>query len=148
MLRLDRRASPKLRPTRREVPFHSSIVSRTRWVMTAGSSSKANNTDRSKPCGPVMTTRTPPRNGSAAIHPSYCSLPMLLVRTEMLPTGRDQVYELKFDGFRAQAIKSAGTANLRSRNNKDFNARYPVIAKALSGMPDDTVIDREVVALD
>jgi ATP-dependent DNA ligase len=74
--------------------------------------------------------------------------PMLLLRTGMLPTGRDQVYELKFDGFRAEAIKSAGTVNLRSRNNKDFNARYPAIAKALSGMPDDTVVDGEVVALD
>lgn len=73
---------------------------------------------------------------------------MLLLRTEVLPTGRDQVYELKFDGFRAEAIKSAGTVYLRSRNNKDFNARYPAIAKALSGMPDDTVIDGEVVALE
>src|SRR6516225_7016712 len=45
--------------------------------MTAGSSSKANNTVRSKPCGPVMTTRNPPLNGSAAIHPSYCSLTCL-----------------------------------------------------------------------
>jgi len=47
--------------------------------------------------------------------------PMLLLRTEVLPTGRDQVYELKFDGFRAEAIKSAGTVYLRSRNNKDFS---------------------------
>jgi ATP-dependent DNA ligase len=37
---------------------------------------------------------------------------------------------------------------LRSRNDKDFNVRYPVIAKALASMPDDTVIDGEVVALD
>jgi DNA ligase D-like protein (predicted ligase) len=74
--------------------------------------------------------------------------PMLLLRTEVLPSGKDQVYELKFDGFRAEAIKSAGTVYLRSRNNKDFNARYPAIAKALSGMPDDTVIDGEVVALE
>jgi hypothetical protein len=56
---------------------YSSIVSRTRAVMTAGSSSKANNTVRSKPCGPVITTRTSLRNGSAAIHPSYCSLTCL-----------------------------------------------------------------------
>jgi ATP-dependent DNA ligase len=36
----------------------------------------------------------------------------------------------------------------RSRNNKDFNSRYPVLVRALEGMPDETVIDGEVVALD
>ena len=43
---------------------------------------------------------------------------------------------------------AAGTFNLRSRNDNDFNVRYPVIAKALASMPDDTVIDGEIVALD
>ena len=37
---------------------------------------------------------------------------------------------------------------LRSRNDNDFNTRYPGIAKALGAMPDNTVIDGEVVALD
>src|SRR5260370_3105635 len=56
--------------------------------------------------------------------------------------------ELKFDGYRALAIKMAGKVHLRSRNDNDFNAPYPSIVKALSPMPDDTVIDGEVVALD
>jgi bifunctional non-homologous end joining protein LigD len=66
----------------------------------------------------------------------------------MLPKTGDQIYELKFDGFRAEAIKTDGTVLLRSRNNKDFNGRYPSIASALAAMPDETVIDREIVALD
>jgi DNA ligase D-like protein (predicted ligase) len=74
--------------------------------------------------------------------------PMLLLRTEKLPEGPNWAYELKFDGYRALAIKSGGKVHLRSRNDNDFNARYPGIVKALAPMPDDTVIDGEVVALD
>lgn len=74
--------------------------------------------------------------------------PMLLLRTERLPEGPDWIVELKLDGYRALAIKSAGKVRLRSRNDNDFNTRYPGIVKALASMPDETVIDGEVVALD
>jgi bifunctional non-homologous end joining protein LigD len=74
--------------------------------------------------------------------------PMLLLRTERLPEGSDWLLELKLDGYRAVAIKAAGKLHLRSRNDNDFNSRYPGIVKALAGMPDETVLDGEVVALD
>ena len=74
--------------------------------------------------------------------------PMLLLRTTELPEGDDWMYEVKLDGFRALAIKTSGSVQLRSRNNNDFNGRYPSIVQALANMPDDTVIDGEIVALD
>src|SRR5580704_2928145 len=74
--------------------------------------------------------------------------PMLLLRTDKLPEGPEWVFELKFDGYRALAIKSGGKVQLRSRNDNDFSSRYLGIVKALAAMPDETVIDGEVVALD
>jgi DNA ligase D-like protein (predicted ligase) len=74
--------------------------------------------------------------------------PMLLLRTERLPEGIEWLYELKLDGYRALALKSGGRVQLRSRNDYDFTARYPSLVKALGSMPDETVIDGEIVALD
>jgi DNA ligase D-like protein (predicted ligase) len=74
--------------------------------------------------------------------------PMLLLRKERLPEGPGWLYEVKLDGYRALAIKSDGTLQLRSRNDNVFNSRYPAIAKALLALPDETVVDGEVVALD
>jgi ATP-dependent DNA ligase len=36
---------------------------------------------------------------------------------------------------------------LRSRHDNDFSTRYPRIAKALTAMPEESVIDGEIVAL-
>lgn len=74
--------------------------------------------------------------------------PMLLLRTDKLPEGPEWLMELKLDGYRALAIKSGGRVQLRSRNDNDFNSRYSGLGKALASMPDETVIDGEVVALD
>jgi len=74
--------------------------------------------------------------------------PMLLQRTERLPEGSDWLYELKLDGYRALAIKAGGKLRVRSRNDNDFSVRYPSIANALAALPDETVIDGELVALD
>jgi ATP-dependent DNA ligase len=57
-------------------------------------------------------------------------------------------YELKLDGYRAIGVKTGGTVRLRSRNDKDFAQKYPGIARALAALPDDTVVDGEVVPLD
>jgi bifunctional non-homologous end joining protein LigD len=65
-----------------------------------------------------------------------------------MPEGPDLQYEIKFDGYLGLAMKSGGKVQLRSRNDNDFNVRYPGIVKALAAMPNETVIDGEVVALD
>ena len=75
--------------------------------------------------------------------------PMLLLKTERLPDDSTRwLYQLKVDGFRAIAFKSHNKVYIRSRNDKDFASRYPSIAKALSALPDETMIDGEIVAFD
>jgi bifunctional non-homologous end joining protein LigD len=75
--------------------------------------------------------------------------PMLLLRTEKLPDDLARwQYQLKFDGYRAVAFKAGGTVHLRSRNDNDFTARYPSVVRGLATMPDETVLDGEIVALD
>jgi len=74
--------------------------------------------------------------------------PMLLLRTDSLPSGENWLYELKLDGYRAIAFKRNGVVCLRSRNDNDFNIRYPQVVAALKLLPDNTVIDGEVVAFD
>src|SRR4051794_16338059 len=73
---------------------------------------------------------------------------MLLLRTEKLPEGNQWLYELKHDGYRGIAYKTGGKLYLRSRNDNDFNLRYPTIAKALSALPNETTVDGEIVAFD
>src|SRR4051812_11436517 len=73
---------------------------------------------------------------------------MLPLRTGKLPDGDEWLYELKHDGYRGIAYKTGGKLYLRSRNNNDFNLRYPTIANALSALPNETVVDGEIVAFD
>src|SRR5207302_10375328 len=74
--------------------------------------------------------------------------PMLLLRTDSLPSGEQWLYELKLDGYRAIAFRRNRDVSLRSRNDNDFNVRYPSVVKALAKLPDNTVIDGEIVAFD
>ena len=74
--------------------------------------------------------------------------PMLLLRTDSLPNDGDRwEYQLKLDGYRAIAFKTGGKAFLRSRNDNDFSIRYSAVMKGLAKLPNETVIDGELVAL-
>jgi DNA ligase D-like protein (predicted ligase) len=65
-----------------------------------------------------------------------------------LPTGQGWLYEIKLDGWRLESVKTGGKVMLYSRRGKSFNSQFSEIANALIYLPDETVIDGEVVAID
>lgn len=66
-----------------------------------------------------------------------------------LPSGDPWVYEIKFDGVRALAIKHNRSVDLLSRNHKSLDQKYPGVVRAISNLKCKSIIlDGEVVALD
>jgi DNA ligase D-like protein (predicted ligase) len=64
-----------------------------------------------------------------------------------LPEGPEWTYEIKLDGYRIEVVRSGREATLYSRRQKVLNQKFPYIAAALRNLPEDTVIDGEVVAI-
>jgi bifunctional non-homologous end joining protein LigD len=75
--------------------------------------------------------------------------PMAALLVEALPTGDEWLYEAKFDGYRALAMKDGASVRLLSRRGNDLTASYPVIQKAVKALETKSaVIDGEIVAFD
>jgi len=74
--------------------------------------------------------------------------PMECLPVEKIPQGAGWTYELKLDGYRLEAVKTSGKVSLYSRRGHDHTQRFDYIAHALKSLPDETVIDGELVALD
>ncbi len=75
--------------------------------------------------------------------------PMKPKLVETPPAQGDWVYELKFDGIRALALKRGGKVKLISRNENDLTKKFEEVAAAIAALPcEECVIDGEVVALD
>ncbi|MEW6155928.1 MAG: non-homologous end-joining DNA ligase, partial [Verrucomicrobiota bacterium] len=73
--------------------------------------------------------------------------PMKALLKEDLPKGNQWLYEIKFDGYRAIAVKSGEKIQLISRNGKPLD--YPEITSAIENLPArEAVLDGEIVAVD
>lgn len=62
--------------------------------------------------------------------------------------GRETFTVVLAEVVNALAIKTGDGLLLRSRNNNEFSARYPAVTKVLGALPDETVVDGEIVATD
>jgi bifunctional non-homologous end joining protein LigD len=74
--------------------------------------------------------------------------PMKAKLTAAPPPG-NWLYEIKFDGWRALALKGGSQSRLLSRNEKDLGAKFPEIMEAIASLEArDAIMDGEIVALD
>ena len=85
-----------------------------------------------------------PRRGEARpafVEPQLCEL------VERPPSGAGWAHEVKFDGYRLQAVVADGEARLLTRKGLDWTERFPEIARACARLADG-VYDGEACALD
>jgi bifunctional non-homologous end joining protein LigD len=74
--------------------------------------------------------------------------PMKALVVRDLPAG-DWLYEMKFNGYRALALKTAEDLRLISRNGINFGDDYPQLIDALKSLSvKQAIIDGEIAALD
>lgn len=127
------RGSDDMRPVSRKMDNSSALSGKTMKQLALG--------DRVWHSHPVEKPRVKTRL------PRFIE-PMKAKLVDAAPAG-DWIYEIKFDGWRALAMKGGGELRLLSRNQKDFSAKFPEIAQAISDLSSDgVVLDGEIVALD
>src|ERR1700731_2811706 len=74
--------------------------------------------------------------------------PMKAKLVDSVPSG-DWIYEIKFDGYRALALRGGGETKILSRNQKDLGGKFPEVKDSVAALDiEDAIIDGEIVALD
>ena len=74
---------------------------------------------------------------------------MAAALVDRLPEGDEWLYEAKFDGYRAIALKEGKTVRLLSRKGNDLTADYPAVRSAVAALEArSAALDGEIVAFD
>jgi bifunctional non-homologous end joining protein LigD len=67
---------------------------------------------------------------------------------DAMPSG-NWIYEVKFDGYRALALRGGSETRILSRNEKDLGIKFPEVKESIAALNiQDAIIDGEIVALD
>ena len=75
-------------------------------------------------------------------------LPMQAKLVDSIRPG-EWIYEIKLDGYRAEALRGGSETQILSRNKNDLGAKFPEVKNSVAALDvQDAVIDGEIVALD
>jgi bifunctional non-homologous end joining protein LigD len=86
------------------------------------------------------------RSATPAALPDFVE-PMKAKLVASTPAG-NWIYEVKFDGYRALALRSGSETELLSRNQKNLGKKFPEIVDSIGSLDvQDAIVDGEVVAL-
>jgi DNA ligase-1 len=80
-------------------------------------------------------------------YPFYLASPLDMDPADLGPR-EEWLAEWKWDGIRAQVIRRGGNSFIWSRGEELVTDRFPELRPAIERLPDGTVIDGEIVALD
>jgi bifunctional non-homologous end joining protein LigD len=87
------------------------------------------------------------RSSTSARLPDFVE-PMKAKLVDSVPSG-DWIYEIKFDGYRALALRGGSETRILSRNQKDLGSKFSEVKDSIGALDiQDAIIDGEIVALD
>ncbi|MCM4157754.1 DNA ligase D [Gramella sp. AN32] len=81
------------------------------------------------------------------LNPKSIIKPMLATTSKEIFNDPNWIYELKWDGYRLIANIDNGKVSIHSRNGISYNAKFPNLVKDLEQIPQDVILDGEVVVL-
>jgi bifunctional non-homologous end joining protein LigD len=89
-----------------------------------------------------------PRSVTPARLPDFVE-PMKAKLVGSMPTGGAWIFEIKFGGYRALALRGGSETRVLSRNEKDLGVKFPEVRDSIAALDvQDAIVDGEIVALD
>ncbi len=85
-----------------------------------------------------------PKNPFQDVDVQLCTL------ADVVPSGEDYVFEVKYDGYRIVAFAQAGKVRLITRNQTDFSEKFSVISQQVQKMAHghSLILDGEIIVPD
>ena len=120
------------------------------WKPAGGSAAKRStlNAQGSTFNSKEKTNSAGSRTNKHATAPKFVP-PMKATAVKALPEGEEWIYEVKWDGYRALAIKNGEDVQLLSLKEKSLTSDFPTVVEAIRTINADiALIDGEIVAID